>query len=103
MRENPENWANLAYAYGLSGKRDEAEKIIAYLKDLSRTNYVAPYYLAIAYAGLGDNEQTFKCIEQAYEDRSDSPILYLTADPQMQKIRSDPRYKEMLKRLNLPE
>ena len=102
-RENPENWANLAYAYGLSGKRDEAEKIIAYLKDLSRTNYVAPYYLAIAYAGLGDNEQTFKCIEQAYEDRSDSLILYLTADPQMQKIRSDPRYKEMLKRLNLPE
>jgi hypothetical protein len=41
----------------VSGKRDEAEKIIAYLKDLSRTNYVAPYYLAIAYAGLGDNEQ----------------------------------------------
>ena len=84
----------------VSGNRSEAEKILAYLKDLSRNNYVAPYYFAIAYAGLGDNEQTFKSIEQAYEDRSDSLILYLTADPQMRKIRVDPRYTEILKRLN---
>ena len=101
--ENPENWANLAYAYGVSGNKAEAEKIVEYLKEKSKSNYVAPYYFAIAYVGLGENEETFKWLERAYDDRSDSLVLYLTADPQMQGIRSNPRFKDLLKRMNLPE
>ena len=67
--ENPENWANLAYAYGVTGNRVEAEKIIEYLKEKSNSNYVALYYFAIAYAGLGENEETFKWLERAYDER----------------------------------
>ena len=101
--ENYENSANLAYAYGVTGGRAEAEKIIEYLKERAKTDYVSPYYFAIAYAGLGKNEETFKSLERACDDKSDSLVLYLTADPQMQGIRSDPRYKDLLKRMNLPE
>ena len=100
---NPENWANLAYAYGVTGNKGEAQKTIESLKDKSKNNYVSPYYFAIAYAGLGENEQTLNWLERAYADRSDSLVLYLTADPQMEGIRSDPRYKDLLKRMNLPE
>ncbi len=101
--DNSENWANLAYAYGVTGNRTEAEKIIKYLLDKSKTAYVAPYYFALAYAGLDDKEQTFIWLERAYADRSDSLVLYLTADPQMNSIRIDPRYKDLLKRMGLPE
>ena len=101
--DNSENWANLAYAYGVTGNKTEAERIIQYLLDKSKTAYVAPYYFALAYAGLGDNEQTFKWLERAYADKSDSLVLYLTADPQMNSIRIDPRYKDLLKRMVMPE
>jgi TolB-like protein/Flp pilus assembly protein TadD len=101
--QNPENGANLAYAYGVTGDRAEAGRIIGDLKEKATSNYVAPYYFAIAYAGLSENEDVFKWLERAYAERSDSLVLYLTADPHMQGIRSDPRYKTLLNRLNLPE
>ncbi|NNE97620.1 MAG: tetratricopeptide repeat protein, partial [Pyrinomonadaceae bacterium] len=100
---NFENWANLAYAQGVNGNEEEARKIIAYLKEKSEVSYVSPYYLAIAHAGLGDTERVFSFLELAIKDKSDSLILYLTADPQMEAIRTDPRYKVILKRINLPE
>jgi len=101
--ENSENWGNLAYAHGVTENRKEAERIIQYLLDRSKTAYVAPYYLALAYAGLGDNEQTFKWLDLAYADKSDSLVLYLKADPQLNGIRHDLRYRDLLKRMNLPE
>jgi len=101
--ENLENLANLAYAQGVNGNKVEAKKAIDLLLETSNNEYVSPYYLAIAYAGLGETEHVFTYLERAYEDRSDSLILYFTADPQMDGIRSDPRYKDLLKRTNLPE
>ncbi len=100
---NPENWANLAYAYGVTGNKSEAQKIVESLKERSNSNYVSPYYFAIAYAGLGEHEETLDSLERAYDDKSDSLVLYLTADPQMAGIRSDPRYRNLLKRMGLPE
>ena len=101
--ENSENLANLAYAQGVNGNKVEAQKIIDNLLEKSKNTYVAPYYLAIAYAGLDDNEQVFKQLERAYADKSDSLVLYVTADPQMNNTRNDPRYKDLLKRMGLPE
>lgn len=101
--ENSENLANLAYAQGVTGNKVEAQRAVDRLLEKSKNEYVAPYYIAIAYAGLGENEDAFKWLERAYEDKSDSLILYLTADPQMDGIRSDPRYKDLLRRMNLPE
>ncbi|MDH3528896.1 MAG: protein kinase [Acidobacteriota bacterium] len=101
--ENSENLANLAYAQGVAGNKVEAQKMIDQLQEKSKDTYVAPYYLAIAYAGLGDNEQVFKHLERAYADKSDSLVLYLTADPQMKDIRSNRRYMDLLKLMGLPE
>ena len=73
------------------------------MEEMSKTSYVSPYYLATAYAGIGDKDKTFKLLNQAVDERSDSLILYITVCPEMDGVRGDPRYKDLLRRVNLPD
>jgi TolB-like protein/Tfp pilus assembly protein PilF len=101
-KDNAENWANLAYVQAISGKKDEAQKIIEKLNELSATNYIAPYVVAVAHAGVGDKDQALAWLERAYNERSSMLTLYLTNDPRMNSLRSDPRFAELVRRIGLP-
>jgi tetratricopeptide (TPR) repeat protein len=101
--DNAENWSNLGHAYAISGKRAEAQKIIDHLTELSAHSYVAPYNFARIYAGQGDKDQVFAWLNRAFAERSSFLAIYLKTDAHMDSLRSDPRFQEMLKRLNLPE
>jgi adenylate cyclase len=101
-KDNAENWANLGHAYGLSGKKAEALKIIEHLKELSASNYIAPYNVAAIHTGLGDKDQAFAWLDRAYGERSSMLALYLTNDPRMDSLRSDPRFTELIRRVGLP-
>ena len=90
------------YAYAKSGHRQEAEEVIKRFKDLAKTQYVISYFVANIYAALGDKEKAFAELEKAFAQR-DWELHRLKVDPLMDPLRSDPRFKEMLKRLNLPE
>ena len=91
---------HLGRTYALSGRRDEATAILNELKTTKK--YVSPAVLAIFYAGLGDKEAAFKSFEHAYAER-DFQLQFLKVEPGYDSLREDPRYKEMLKRLNLLE
>ena len=101
-KDNAENWANLGHAYALAGKKDEALKIIDHLKELSASAYIAPYNIAAVHAGLGDKDQAFAYLDRAYSERSALLALYLTNDPRMDSLRSDPRYAELVRKIGLP-
>jgi hypothetical protein len=92
----------LGHAYAVSGKKAEALKIIDGLKELSKSVYVAPYTIAIVYAGLGDKDQAFAWLDRAYDDRS-GYLTWLTTDPQLDGLRSDPRFADLLRRVGLPQ
>ena len=96
-----ENWCNLGHAYALAGNKREAEKIIAHLKESSARSYVPPYNMATIYAGLGDKDQAFAWLNRAYDERSDNLVLFIKVDPQMDGIRSDLRFAELVKRIGL--
>ena len=66
-------------------------KIIDELKELAKTAYVSPYYIAIVYSGLGDKDQVFAWLDRAFEERSDY-IPWLTIDPQLDNLRSDSQF-----------
>ncbi|MCA1624030.1 MAG: tetratricopeptide repeat protein, partial [Acidobacteria bacterium] len=89
-------------AYAKSGRRQEAVEVIKRFKEIAKTQYVISYFVANIYAALGDNEKAFAELEKAYEQR-DFSLYRLKVDPLMDPLRDDPRFKEMLKRLNLPE
>lgn len=66
-----------------------------------------PGNLARAYAILGDKDHAFHWLEQAYEHREmasfDDGISVLGAEPMFDPLRSDPRFKDLLRRVGLPE
>jgi serine/threonine protein kinase/Flp pilus assembly protein TadD len=94
--------ASLAHAYGLAGQGAEARKILAELKDRSKTKYVSSYQFAVIYLGLGQNERGIAALEEAYRERS-TLLGYLKMDPRFDVIRSDPRFQELLGRIHLSE
>ena len=49
---------------------------------------------------MGDKEQAFKWLEQAYKEKTE-PLLYLRVDPRLDSLRSDPRFEDLLRRVNL--
>lgn len=95
-----ETKAELAYAFAVSGKSDEARRILDQLKQESVQHYVSPYLIAIMYVGLGDKEKAFEWLEKAYEDRADL-LVYLKVEPKVDALRSDPRFQDLLRRVKL--
>lgn len=100
--ENPFALARLGSAYALSGNRAKAEKVIEELGELSKARYVCPSYLARIYIGLGDKNRAFEWLEKAYEERS-ADLVWLRVDPAFDPLRSDPRFTDLLRRMNFPE
>jgi len=99
-----ENWAGLGHAYAVSGNKAEAEKMIAeMIKRSSQNIYVAPYNVAVIYAGLGDKDKTFEWLERAYSDRAYYLPVYLITDARMDSLHNDPRFTDLLRRMNLPQ
>jgi eukaryotic-like serine/threonine-protein kinase len=92
----------LGHAYAVSGKKREAEQALKELKDWSKQSYVPAYNFAEVYIGLGEKEQALASLEKAYEDRS-MYLTFLKADPQFDSLHSDPRYRDLLRRVGLPQ
>lgn len=102
LDNNPSILGYLGYVFAAAGKKAEAQRVIDELKELSKQRHVPPYSIAIIYAGLNDKDQAFEWLERAYDQRS-LFIALLKVDTVLDNLRSDPRYKELLKRMNLPE
>jgi serine/threonine protein kinase/tetratricopeptide (TPR) repeat protein len=92
----------LGHAYAVSGKRGEAEKLLATLLERSKQRYVAPFDIALIYLGLGDTRATFEWLDKAYEDRS-TWLTWITLDPRFDDIRDDARYRDLLRRMKIAE
>ena len=90
----------LGMGYGLSGQKDEAIKILDKLKEISKEKYVSPSHIGNIYFGLGEKSQFFKYCNKAYSERE--PLcFYSKAFPPFDGLRSDPRFKALLKKMNL--
>lgn len=98
--DNPDSEALLAYAYAVAGKRTESQGILAELEKLSKQKYVASFPIAAVYAALGDRNKAFKQLEKAYAERSWA-MGTLKVNPVFDSLRSDPRFSELLRRMNL--
>jgi tetratricopeptide (TPR) repeat protein len=94
--------APMGYAYAKTGRRREAEEVINRLKEREKTSYIINYWVAVIYAALEEKDAAFAELEKAYQAR-DWFLPRLKTDPFMDNLRDDPRFKDLLKRLNLPE
>ena len=91
----------LAHAYARSGQRTEAQQLLTQLEVASKRQYVSPYYTAIVYVGLGEKEQALSFLEKAFQDRSNG-LIFMGVEPELDPIRSDPKFIALERELKLP-
>ena len=93
--------AALGHVYAVSNQRDKAQEALSELKEKAKQEYIPSYYMAIIHVGLGEMEHAFEWLEKAYEERS-YWLTFLRVDPVLDKLRSDPRYTDLLRRMKFP-
>lgn len=93
--------AGLGYALGLGGQKEEAEKVLREMLELSEGQHLPPQEIALIYIGLGDRDNAFAWLAKAADERF-APLAYMSVDPIFDAIRSDARFSDLAKRLNLP-
>jgi serine/threonine-protein kinase len=98
-QDSPETQAALGYAYALEGKRAEALAILERLERPPDGRYVSPYFISIVHVGLGDDERAFDWLERALQDRHPGMVL-MNVDPRFDRLRRDPRFASLMKRIN---
>ncbi len=92
---------SLAYVLTVLGRKNEARKVLKKLKKKSSQEYVDPFDFARIYFGLNEIDKTFEAFEKAYQDRSIDIVDYIYLNPFWDGIRSDSRFKALMKKLNL--
>jgi eukaryotic-like serine/threonine-protein kinase len=93
--------AALANTLGTAGRTKEANQMLDDLTEVAQRQYVAPYFFAGIYLGLGDNDRAIECLENSYQEHSHW-LLYLHIDPSMDSLRDNPRFQDLLRRVGLP-
>jgi hypothetical protein len=68
---------------------------------MQSSRYVAPFHLAIAYAGLGAIDDAVAALDQAWLDR-DPALAGLDAEPRFEPLRGDARYGALIERIKIP-
>ncbi|HKZ77684.1 MAG TPA: protein kinase, partial [Pyrinomonadaceae bacterium] len=102
LNDDPYAKAFLVRSLAKSGRRADALKLVEELKSESATRYVPNYCLAMAYTALGEKEEAFALLERDIAEHS-SFVSVLAVEPALDDLRDDPRFKAMLRRLNLPQ
>ena len=92
--------AALGYAYGKQGRRADALGMIRELEEFAKKEPVPPHERALVYIGLGNKDEAFKLLERSYQDRF-ANLAYLTTDSIYDDLRSDSRFADLARRVNL--
>jgi TolB-like protein/Flp pilus assembly protein TadD len=87
----------LGYIYATAGEKHGAREILGELKRLLRTGYSSSYASAAIHAGMGDTNAAFDFLNRACEAHNPE-LIWLRWDPQLDNIRSDPRFQGLLAR-----
>ena len=93
--------AAFAQSLGAAGRTEQALEILNDLAELARQKYVAPYFFAGIHVGLGESGRAIEYLEKCYEEHSHW-LTYLHMDPGMDALRSDPRFRDLVRRVGLP-
>jgi TolB-like protein/Flp pilus assembly protein TadD len=96
------NFGELGVAFAVSGRTKEAQAMIKELEEQFRNKQAEGKDLAIVYASLGDKDKAFEWLEKDFSSRTVS-LPEIRWSPGWEPLRDDPRYKDLLKRMGLPE
>jgi len=88
--------------YARAGYRAASKRMAEVLEQQSKRIYIDPMNIAFAYGNLDDKDKAFFWLEKAFAEKSDLLRATKTARP-FDSLRSDPRYADLLRRMNIPQ
>jgi len=94
---------DLAMAYALSGQTDKARETLSKFFEVIGDGYFSSFRVAQVYCALGDRERVLEYLAKAYEERDDYLIQPAMMPPWCEFIKSDPRYKELMKKVGVEQ
>jgi len=92
---------DLAYIYAVTGRRDEATKLVEKLKEVPEDQRVRGQLLALVFVGLGEVDSALEWIAYGIS-KKEFFISWIRADPLFERVRKDARFGELLKSVGLP-
>lgn len=101
LPHNPEALALGIAALARSGHATEASEPLAALLALRDEQYLDPWSVGIAFAGLGDVDEVLRWFRRMYEERSPSAFC-IAHDPLLDPLRDEPRFRDLVRRLAFP-
>ncbi len=93
--------AALGYAFGISGNRTEAQKIMKELKSRARNEYISAAYFGWVHMSLNELDAAFQYFDKAFEERS-WWLVHMKIWPSPEEFVKDARHTKLLKRIGLP-
>jgi TolB-like protein/Tfp pilus assembly protein PilF len=94
--------AAMIYAHAVAGNREKALTLVDEMKARAAREYVPPFALAVSYAGLGDNTTAFAMLNKAIDEK-DVLMPENITDPMLDRLRTDPRYETILRRMRIED
>ncbi len=91
-----------AYGYAMAKMSNEARNLMAEIHQLEASEFIWPMGIAIVYANLGDTSKALDYLEKAYEERT-GWMLWIGCDPFLNNLRTEPRFKELVRKIGPPE
>ena len=92
-------WASIGHAFGLAGRKAEAEKALEEVLSRVRDRPILGYQVSIVLTGLGRHDEALTWLERAYEERS-TLLSYIDRDPRLDPLRTSPRFRTLLTRMH---
>jgi len=89
----------LALSHALAGQRDEAFELVNETAEPG-AGYRSPLALGLVHAAFSEMDEAFACVERSFEER-DPLLMYIAVHPMFDNLRTDSRYPDLLKRMNL--
>jgi tetratricopeptide (TPR) repeat protein len=90
--------ARLAQGHAIAGEREKARSLLKRLHNMAARKYVAPFEIALIHVGLQDHDEAFAWLQKAFDQRS-IWLGYLQVEPQLDPVRHDPRFQELVRRV----
>jgi TolB-like protein/DNA-binding winged helix-turn-helix (wHTH) protein/Flp pilus assembly protein TadD len=94
--------AAMAHLYAVQGRRADALKLLEELRAGHKPGDMLSYDIALVYVGLGDRDRAFQWLQNSYAEHA-ADLVEINDDPEMEPLRSDPRFQNLLRSVNYPQ